>query len=107
VSDNVTVDSIPLTQGSTYRFTLDADLDVVGTPWDLTAATVTLTLISPAGIETDYDATVAAPASAGIAYADVDTTDFQTKGWKRVWEVDDGAVVQISLPVSFEIIRAK
>ena len=92
----------PLTEGATYAFTLTATKD--GTAWDLTGATVTLTLHKPDGTSLSKSATVTDGPNGKAAYTSVAADLDQTGTWYRVWKVESGSVVQYSPnPISFAV----
>lgn len=104
MADTVSEDG-DLVVGSTYRFRATITKD--GVAWDLSAATVYMILEDPDGVQTTNLATVESPASAGIVHWDNATTDLNQAGdWRRCWEVQDGAVVQRSLPIVFGVVES-
>lgn len=93
-----------ITKGSTHRFQLSALKD--GVTWDLTGATVTLSLTDPENNEATYTATLSATPTNGIAYYDVATTVLDQAGtWSRVWKVIQSGVTMWSARQNFHVAR--
>lgn len=88
--------------GNTYIFRLTATKD--GVIWDLTGASVKFGLVSSSGVLSTKTATIT-NAVGGIAeYVSV-VSDLNAAGiWIRSWQIEQGALVQESVPLSFAVI---
>lgn len=105
----------PLVVGGTYRLspggenpegTLTALLKD-GVTWDLTSATVSLLLKKPDGTTLTRSASIAAPATAGIAYYDTLTTDLDVAGiWHRSWKIVQAPITLYTSSIEFEVTAA-
>src|SRR5688572_20014004 len=91
---------------STHVFRLVAKKD--GAVWDLTDAVVLLYFrkYDPSSTLLTKTATVTS-AAAGIAEFTCSTTDIILAGkWTRTWQITQGAVVQRSEPIWFDVVLA-
>lgn len=95
----------PLTVGSTYDWRLNqAKKD--GVVWDISAATVTLLLKSPAGTVTTYGATLYDAANGRAKYVGVGSELTEAGTWHRVWRVQQAGIDVRSPPIPFVVKAA-
>lgn len=95
----------PLTVGSTYDWHLyQAKKD--GVVWDLSGATVTLYLKSPAGAVASFGASPYDAANGRAKYVGVGTELTAAGTWHRVWRVVKGAIDVRSPPIPFVVKAA-
>lgn len=87
--------------GNTYKFRLTATKD--GIAWDLTGAAVKLNIVSSSGVLATKTATIT-NAVGGIAEYTSIAADLNAAGiWVRSWQIDQGTIVQESVPLSFAV----
>lgn len=92
------------TIGSTYDFQLTALKD--GAVWDLSMAVVQLLFRKPDGTIVTKAAVVISGPTGTARYINL-VTDLDVAGaWTRAWKVTDGAVVQISEPISMKVVAS-
>ena len=94
-----------LTVGSTFLFVHVAYKD--GLIWDLSSATVTLSLRDPNGAIVVNSATILSGPAGLVQYVgvvgDITMTDQGQRKWARRWNITDGAIVQHSHWIEFSV----
>lgn len=94
----ITTGVTPLCVGSAERFQLQAFRN--GLPWNLSAATVTLSIKDNTGATTVYSATITGQG----AYLDWTVPASPVGEWTRAWRIVDGSIVQVSRPIAFTTV---
>lgn len=88
--------------GNTHKFLLTAQKD--GVVWDISTATVTLTLVKPDKSQATKSASLVS-GPAGTAQYTTLTTDLDQDGlWFRYWRVVDGTVDLRCGPIPFTVL---